>query len=84
MFNRDTGFASLKMIFQGDNCLPKRQEPLSTLIVNHIPCLPQRECLTGRLALTEYLELTYGVLVGEGRSRAGRQESQQINRTTLG
>ena len=57
VFNRDTGFASLKMIFLRGH--PPSQETRTAVYFNFriiIPCLPQRECLTcGRLALTEYL-----------------------------
>lgn len=86
MFNRDR-LASLKMIFLRGQ-LPS-QETRTAVYFDFriiIPCLPQRECLVhmGGWPLQSIWEPTYGVLVGEGRRAGRRQESQQINRTTLG
>lgn len=76
MFNRDTGFASLKMIFLRGQ-LPS-QETRTAVYFDFriiIPCLPQRECLAyGRLALTEYLGAH---LWGAG---GGGEESRQETR----
>lgn len=86
MFNRNTGFASLKMIFLRGH--PPSQETRTAVYFNFriiIPCLPQRECLAcGRLALTEYLGAQPWGAGGGGEESGQETESQQINRTTLG
>ena len=79
MFNRDTGFASLKMIFLRGQ-LPS-QETRTTVYFNFriIPTSPKENVLHMRGWLLQSIwELTYGVLVGEGR-RAGRR--QRVSRS---
>lgn len=75
MFNRDTGFASLKMIFLRGQLPPKRQEPLSTLTSESLsPASPKENALHGRLSSTE-MGAHLWVLVGREESRQETRES---------